>query len=90
MAPAPGLITNWDWNDDKTGFWVEVREGVKWHNGDDFGQRMLPIPGSALATPNGSPLAQTWGNIRDIQIEGNRITAKMMQFDPMMFRGCIS
>ena len=87
LAPAPGLITEWGWNDDKTGFWVEVREGVKWHNGDDFGPEDVAYTWQRSGNPeNGSPLAQTWGNIQDIQIEGNRITAKMMQFDPMMFK----
>jgi hypothetical protein len=36
LTPAPGLLTAWGWNDDKTQVWMDVREGVKWHDGSDF------------------------------------------------------
>jgi peptide/nickel transport system substrate-binding protein len=29
----PGLLTDWGWNDDKTKVWMDVREGVTWHDG---------------------------------------------------------
>ena len=31
-----GLITGWGWTDDKSQIWMDVREGVTWHNGDPF------------------------------------------------------
>ena len=30
LSPAPGLLTEWGWNDDKTQVWMTVREGVTW------------------------------------------------------------
>ena len=33
LSFAPGLLTKWGWNDDKTKAWMDVREGVVWHDG---------------------------------------------------------
>ena len=33
LSFAPGLLTKWGWNDDKTKVWMDVREGVVWHDG---------------------------------------------------------
>ncbi len=87
LSPAPGLLTDWGFNEDKTGIWVDCREGVKWHNGDDFGPEDVVYTWQRTGNPeNGSPLAQVWGNLQDIKVDGNRITAKMGQFDPMMLK----
>ena len=36
LAFEPGLLTAWGWNDDKTKVWMDVREGVTWHDGSPF------------------------------------------------------
>jgi peptide/nickel transport system substrate-binding protein len=36
LKPAPGLLTEWGWNDDRTKVWMTVREGVTWHDGSPF------------------------------------------------------
>ena len=36
LKPAPGLLTEWGWNEDKTQVWMTVREGVTWHDGSPF------------------------------------------------------
>src|SRR5689334_24777863 len=36
LSFAPGLVTKWGWNDDKTMITMEVRDGVTWHDGSPF------------------------------------------------------
>ncbi len=36
LKPAPGLLTEWGWNDDRTKVVMKVREGVTWHDGSPF------------------------------------------------------
>src|SRR5271169_3949888 len=36
LAFEPGLLTAWGWNDDKSKIWMDVREGVTWHDGSPF------------------------------------------------------
>src|ERR1700689_3586222 len=36
LSFAPGLLTKWGWNDDKTKAWMDVREGGVWHDGAPF------------------------------------------------------
>ena len=33
LSFEPGLLTAWGWSDDKTKAWMEVRDGVTWHDG---------------------------------------------------------
>jgi ABC-type transport system substrate-binding protein len=39
LSPAPGLLTEWGWNDDKTKIMMTVREGVTWHDGSPVHRR---------------------------------------------------
>ena len=34
LSFGSGIITDYGWNDDNTAIWMDVREGVTWHNGD--------------------------------------------------------
>lgn len=36
MQPQPELATSWSWSDDNLTFTMELRQGVKFHNGRDF------------------------------------------------------
>src|ERR1700758_3508477 len=36
LSFEPGLLTGWGWNDDKSKVWMDVREGVTWHDGSPF------------------------------------------------------
>ena len=36
LAFEPGLLTAWGWSDDKSKVWMDVREGVTWHDGSPF------------------------------------------------------
>ena len=38
LKPAPGLLTEWGWNEDKTKVSMTVREGVTWHDGSQIGR----------------------------------------------------
>src|ERR1700733_5389150 len=37
LSFKPGLLTAWGWSDDRKKIWMDVRSGVKWHDGSDFG-----------------------------------------------------
>src|SRR5690606_8675927 len=37
LSFPPGLLTEWGFSDDKKHIHMTVREGVKWHDGSDFG-----------------------------------------------------
>ena len=36
LSFTPGLLTEWDWNEDRTKVMMTVREGVTWHDGSPF------------------------------------------------------
>lgn len=36
LDPTPALATSWSWNDDKSQLTLKLREGVKFHSGNEF------------------------------------------------------
>lgn len=86
LSFEPGLITDWGWNDDKTQIWMDVREGVKWHDGSNFGPEdvvwSLERAGSA---DSGNPIQFIWSTVGNFQVDGNRITADVLRFEPTIF-----
>ncbi len=87
LSPAPGLLTDWGWNDDRSQVWMDVREGVKWHDGSDFTAEDVAWSLARVANPEtGSPIQFVWGTLENHRVEGNRVIADVKQFDPTIFK----
>ena len=87
LTPAPGLLTDWGWNEDHTQVWMDVREGVKWHDGSDFTAEDVAWSLARVANPEtGSPIQFVWGSLTNHRVEGNRVIADVAQFDPTIFK----
>ena len=87
LSLAPGLLTKWGWNDDKTKVWMDVREGVVWHDGTPFTPDDVVWSITRAGDPkNGSPVPFVWGSIDNFKVDGQRITADVKQFDPTVFK----
>ena len=83
---APGLITAWGWNADKTKIWMDVREGVTWHDGTPFTPEdvvfSLLRAGDAK---NGNPIQFVWSKINNFKIDGHKITGDVVEYEPTIF-----
>lgn len=87
LKPAPGLLTEWGWNDDKTQVWMTVREGVTWHDGSPFTPEDVAWSLARVANPEtGSPIQFVWGTLANHRVEGNKVIADVVQFDPTIFK----
>src|ERR1700752_3520515 len=63
LSLAPGLLTKWGWNEDKTKAWMDVREGAVWHDGSPFGPEDVVWSIQRAGDPKGgNPVAFVWGS----------------------------
>ena len=87
LSLAPGLLTKWGWNDDKTKVWMDVREGVVWHDGSAFTPEDVVWSIERAGDPKGgNPVAFVWASLANFKVEGHRITADTKNFDPTIFK----
>lgn len=87
LKPAPGLLTEWGWNDDRTQVWMTVREGVTWHDGSPFTPEDVAWSLARVADPaTGSPIQFVWGTLQNHRVEGNKVIADVKSFDPTIFK----
>ncbi len=87
LSPAPGLLTEWGWSDDKKQVWMTVREGVTWHDGSPFTAEDVAWSLARVAKPEtGSPIQFVWGTLANHRVEGNKVIADVAQFDPTIFK----
>lgn len=87
LKPAPGILTEWGWNDDKTQVWMTVREGVTWHDGSALTAEDVAWSLARVADPAaGSPIQFVWGTLKNHRVEGNKVLADVAQFDPTIFK----
>ncbi len=78
LKPAPGLLTEWGWNDDKTKVSMTVREGVTWHDGSPFTAEDVAWSLTRAAdAKTGNPIQFIWstlGNITASRVTRSRRT----------------
>lgn len=87
LTPAPGLLTEWGWSDDKKQVWMTVRDGVTWHDGSPFTAEDVAWSLARVAKPEtGSPIQFVWGTLANHRVEGNKVIADVAQFDPTIFK----
>ncbi|MFT5639439.1 MAG: peptide/nickel transport system substrate-binding protein [Paracoccaceae bacterium] len=87
LSFGSGIITDYGWNEDRTGIWMDVREGVTWHNGDPLTAEDVAWSLSRVGNPDtGSPIQFIWGKITNVQASGTRVTADMPQYEPTFFK----
>ncbi len=87
LSFEPGLLTEWGWNDDKTKLWMTVREGVTWHDGSPFtAEDVVWSLERAARQETGNPIQFIWSTAGNYKIEGNKITADVLRFDPTFFK----
>ncbi len=87
LKPAPGILTEWGWNDDKTQVWMTVRDGVTWHDGSALTAEDVAWSLARVANPEtGSPIQFVWGTLTNHRVDGNKVIADVAQFDPTIFK----
>ncbi len=87
LKPAPGLLTEWGWNDDKTQVHMTVRDGVTWHDGSPFTAEDVAWSLERAADPaTGNPINFVWSSLANFKVDGNKVTADVKQFDPTIFK----
>jgi peptide/nickel transport system substrate-binding protein len=87
LKPAPGLLTEWGWNDDKTQVHMTVRDGVTWHDGSPFSAEDVAWSLERAADPKtGNPINFVWSSLTNFKASGNKVTADVKQFDPTIFK----
>ena len=87
LKPAPKLVTEWGWNDDKTQIHLKVRRGVRWHDGSAFTDEDVAWSLERAADPKtGNPLQFVWGTLQNFKADGNMLTADVKQFAPTIFK----
>ena len=87
LSFQPGLLTAWGWNEDRSKVWMDVREGVKWHDGSDFTPADVVWSLERAAKPEtGNPIQFVWSTVGNFSVEGNRITGDVLRFEPTLFK----
>ncbi|NIZ09373.1 ABC transporter substrate-binding protein [Pseudooceanicola sp. HF7] len=87
LSFEPGLLTDWSFSEDKSTITMTVREGVKWHNGADLTPEDVVWSLKRAANPEtGNPMQFVWGKIGNFAIDGQVITADVMEFEPALFK----
>ncbi len=87
LSAAPGLLTEWGWNDDRTKVMMTVRDGVTWHDGSPFTADDVAWSLARAANPDtGNPINFVWGTLANFVVDGNTVTADVKSFDPTIFK----
>lgn len=87
LSPAPGLVTEWGWNEDRTQVRMVVREGVTWHDGSPFTAEDVAWSLARAADPaTGNPIQFIWSTLANVRAEGNVVTADVARFEPTIFK----
>jgi len=86
LSYQPGLLTGWGWNDDKTKLWMDIRSDVTWHDGSPFSPEDVVFSLERAAKKDGgNPVQFIWATAANYKIDGNRITADVVRYEPTFF-----
>lgn len=84
---APGILTEWGWNDDQTQVHMTVRDDAVWHDGVPVTPDDVVWSLERAGNPDtGNPIQFVWSKIGNFQIDGQRITADVLEFEPTLFK----
>ncbi|MEQ6250234.1 ABC transporter substrate-binding protein [Sulfitobacter sp. HNIBRBA3233] len=87
LSFGSGIITDYGWSDDNKSIWMDVREGVTWHNGDPLTAEDVAWSLTRAGNPDtGNPIQFIWGKVTNVKAEGNRVTADMPEYEPTFFK----
>src|SRR6202451_3463309 len=86
LTLKPGILTAWGWNDDKTKLWMEVRPDVKWQDGSPLTpEDVVWSLERAGKKDSANPISFIWSTAGNYKIDGNRINADAIRFEPTFF-----
>jgi len=88
LAFAPGLLTRWGWNADKTRIALEVRQGAFWHDGKPVTAADVVWSLKRAADPkSGNPIGSLiWSSLENVKSDGNRVTADVSRYVADLFK----
>ena len=87
LSFEPGLLTAWGWSDDKKQVWMDVREGVTWHDGSPFtADDVIWSLNRAANEKSGNPIQFIWSTAGNYKADGKRITGDVLRFEPTYFK----
>ena len=87
LSFEPGLLTEWGFTDDNTKVRMVVREDAKWHNGDPVTPEDIVWSLERAGNPDtGNPIQFVWSKIGNFSIDGNVITADVLEYEPTLFK----
>ncbi|MGJ4892125.1 ABC transporter substrate-binding protein [Bradyrhizobium sp. HKCCYLRH3099] len=83
----PGLLTKWGWNEDRTKVTMELRSDATWHDGSKVTPEDVVWSLTRAADPKGgNPIQFVWSKINNFKIDGQTITADVVEFEPVLFK----
>ena len=86
LSWAPGMLTKWGWNADRTQISLELRHDAYWHNGDRVTPEDIIWSMQRAGKPDGgSPVQFIWSSLGNWKSDGKVITANVQRFVPDIF-----
>jgi peptide/nickel transport system substrate-binding protein len=72
---------------DKSKVWMDVRTGVIWYDGSPMTPEDVVWSFTHAGSPkSGNPVFFIWCGINNFKIDGNRIIADVVQYNPVLFK----
>ena len=87
LSFEPGLLTEWGWTEDNKKVRMVVRDDAVWHNGDPVtAEDVVWSLERAGTADTGNPIQFVWSKIGNFEIDGNVITADVLEYEPTLFK----
>ncbi|MCS6784848.1 MAG: ABC transporter substrate-binding protein, partial [Candidatus Caldarchaeum sp.] len=82
LMQLPGVIESWEWGPEKTSLDLQVRQGIKFHDGTVLTAEDVAFSLETMKTPPNA-YAGVWGVISKIEITGpRRVRLTLSRYDP--------